>query len=162
MSRTGESKMEIPVEKLSLAYSCFCKTPGKRSPKMNRFKNYLIAAAALSVLAIIGTNMNTQQAAAQGPPNGLAVRIVNPVPVPVSGTVNVGNLGATTLPIAVTNFPATQNVNGTVNIGTLPTVQTIAQNGPGSVPFGLAHLIVASACHTDHDRQPNRRYSGGD
>lgn len=117
---------------------------------MNRFKHSLIAAAAMSVLAIIGATMNPHQAAAQGPPNGLAVRIVNPVPVPVSGTVNVGNLGANTLPVAVTNFPATQsvtgavavtnfpatqNVNGTVNIATLPAVQNIVQNGPGSLPF---------------------------
>jgi hypothetical protein len=113
---------------------------------MNRFKNHMIAVAALSVLAIIGTIMNSRQAAAQGPPNGLAVRIVNPAPVPVSGTVTVGNLGASTLPVAVTNFPptqsvavtnfpATQNVSGTVNIGTLPSGQTIVLNAPGSVPF---------------------------
>ena len=57
---------------------------------MKRFKNHLIAAAVLSMLAIIGTIMNSHQAAAQppGPPGGLAVNIVNPVPVPVTGSIN--------------------------------------------------------------------------
>ena len=116
---------------------------------MNRFKNHLIAAAVLSALAMIGTTMNPQQAAAQGPPGGLAVNVVNTSPVPVSGTVNVGNLGASTLPVAVTNFPATQSVavtnfpgtqkvSGTVDIGNMLSVQTTVQNGPGSIPFSQA------------------------
>jgi len=46
----------------------------------------MIAIAALSVLAITGTIMNSREAAAQGRPKGLAVRIVNTAPVPVSGT----------------------------------------------------------------------------
>jgi hypothetical protein len=56
---------------------------------MKRFKNHLIAAAVLSVLAIVGTIMNSHQAAAQppGPPDGLAVRVVNNSPIPVTGTV---------------------------------------------------------------------------
>jgi hypothetical protein len=63
---------------------------------MNRLKNHLIAAALLSALAIIGTIMNSHQAAAQGPPNGLAVNIVNPVPVPVAGSLGItGTVAAT-------------------------------------------------------------------
>jgi hypothetical protein len=63
---------------------------------MNRFKNQLIAAAVLSMLAIIGTIMNSHQAAAQGPPGGLAVNIVNPLPVPVTGSITVaGTMAAT-------------------------------------------------------------------
>src|SRR5215831_13045509 len=65
---------------------------------MKRFKNHLIASAVLSMLAIIGTIMNSHQAAAQppGPPGGLAVNIVNPVPVPVTGSTTVsGNVAAT-------------------------------------------------------------------
>jgi len=54
---------------------------------MNRFKTQLIAAALLSVLAVIATIMNSHQAAAQGPPGSMAVNIVNPLPVPVSGAV---------------------------------------------------------------------------
>jgi hypothetical protein len=44
---------------------------------MDRFKNHLLALAVLSVLAVIGTIMNSHQAAAQGPPDGMAVKIVN-------------------------------------------------------------------------------------
>jgi hypothetical protein len=102
---------------------------------MTPFKKHLTAVSVLSVLAIIGAIMTSHQTPAQGPPNGLAVRIVNDAPVPVSGTVTVGNLGATTLPVSVTNFPATQTVSGTVNIGTLPTLQTTVLNAPGSNPF---------------------------
>jgi hypothetical protein len=54
---------------------------------MNRFKNHVIAAAVFSVLAIIGSIMNSHQAAAQGPPSGMSVNIVNPLPVPVTGSV---------------------------------------------------------------------------
>jgi hypothetical protein len=50
---------------------------------MNRFKNHLIVAAVFALLAVIGTIMNSHQAAAQ-PPDGLAVKIVNPLPVPVT------------------------------------------------------------------------------
>src|SRR5215467_14648368 len=63
---------------------------------MKRFKNHLIAAAVLSVLAIIGTIMNLHQAAAQGPTTGLAVNIVNPVPVPVTGSTTVSGAVAAT------------------------------------------------------------------
>jgi hypothetical protein len=63
---------------------------------MKRFKNHLIAAAVLSVLAIVGTIMNSHQAKAQGPPNGLAVNIVNPVPLPVTGSTSVSGTVAAT------------------------------------------------------------------
>src|SRR5215831_8923830 len=81
---------------------------------MKRFKNHLIAAAALSVLAIIGTIMNSHQAAAQppGPPGGLAVNIVNPVPVPVTGSTTVSGTVA-----------ATQSGSWSVGIQGTPQVQ---------------------------------------
>lgn len=55
---------------------------------MNKLKTNLAVAAALAVLAIIGTIMNSQHATAQqqGPPDGLAVRLVSPLPVPVTVT----------------------------------------------------------------------------
>jgi hypothetical protein len=70
---------------------------------MNRFKDHLIAAAVLSVLAIIGTIMNSHQAAAQGPPNGLAVNIVNPLPVPVTGSTTISG----TVESTIANTPTT-------------------------------------------------------
>lgn len=49
-------------------------------------------------------------------------------PVPVSGTVNVGNLPATQ-PVSGTvnvgNLPSTQQVSGTVDIGTMPAPQNV-------------------------------------
>jgi hypothetical protein len=91
--------------------------------------------AGLATLAAIGSLMSSHRAVAQGPPGGLSVNIVNPLPVPVTGTVNVGNLGAAALPVTVNNFPATQNISGTVNVGSLPLVRSVIQNGPGSIPF---------------------------
>jgi len=74
---------------------------------MNKLKTNLVVAAAFAVLAIIGTIMNAQYATAQqqGPPDGLAVRLVSPLPLPVTGnvvitgtpTVNFGNTAANPL-----------------------------------------------------------------
>jgi hypothetical protein len=83
----------------------------------------------------------------------------NPIPVtapsalPVTGTVNVGNLGATTLPVSVTNFPATQpvsvtnfpatqQVSGSVNVGNLPTVQQVSVTNVSSAPVIAVMLNV--------------------
>src|SRR5262245_39799134 len=63
---------------------------------MDRFKNYLISAVVLSVLAVIGAIMNSHQAAAQGPTNGLAVNIVNPLPLPVKGSASISGTVAVT------------------------------------------------------------------
>ena len=50
-------------------------------------------------------------------------------PVPVSGTVNVGNLPATQSvsgTVNVGNLPATQQVSGTVDVGTLPAPENVS------------------------------------
>ena len=60
--------------------------------------------------------------------------VTAPNPLPVTGTVNVGNLGATTLPVSVTNFPATQPVNGTVNVGNFPSVQQVSVTNASTAP----------------------------
>jgi hypothetical protein len=52
---------------------------------MNRYKNHLIIAAVLSVLAVIGTIMNSRQASAQD--GGPHVTIDSPIPLPVTGSV---------------------------------------------------------------------------
>jgi hypothetical protein len=67
------------------------------------------------------------------------VTVVN-TPLPVTGTVNVGNLGATTLPVSVTNFPASQQVNGTVNVGNLPAVQQVSVTNLSSAPVFVSIL----------------------
>jgi hypothetical protein len=61
-----------------------------------QLKNRLIGTGVLAVLGATGMLMNSHRAAAQGPPDGLAVRIVNPVPVPVTGSLTTsGNVAAT-------------------------------------------------------------------
>ena len=61
---------------------------------MSRLKTNLVVSAMFVVIAIVGTNISAQHAAAQspGPPDGLAVRIVSPLPVPVSGTTTIGGI----------------------------------------------------------------------
>ena len=91
---------------------------------MKRFKNHLIVAAVLSVLAVIGTIMNSPKAAAQGPPGGLAVNIVNPLPVPVTGSTTVSGS------VRITGTP---DVNVT-NPATAP-VLFLNVNDPGRIPY---------------------------
>jgi hypothetical protein len=111
---------------------------------MSRWKEAAICVAGLATLGVIGASFSQQPVLAQNPfPGSAPVSIVNPVPLPVTGTVTVGNLGSTTLPVSVTNFPATQTVAGTVNIGTLPAVQAVIVNAPGSTPFAQALTSAA-------------------
>jgi hypothetical protein len=99
--------------------------------------------------------------APQDPPSA-PVTVVNTTanPLPVTGTVNVGNLGATTLPVSVTNFPATQAVSGSVTVSNFPTVQSVSVtnsstapvlarvlNAPGSNPF-VGVLTSSNTTHT--------------
>jgi len=103
---------------------------------MNRFKNQLIATAVLSVLAVIGTIMNSHQAAAQqGPPTGLAVNIVNPLPVPVTGSTTVsGTVGATQ--------------SGNWNVGILGTPAVTVANNTAASPFSKELCLgITSYCH---------------
>jgi hypothetical protein len=80
---------------------------------MKRYKNQLIAAAVLSVLAVVGTIMNSRQASAQdGGPN---VTIVSPIPLPVTGSVTSTVTG--TVPVTGTvglASGASVHVNNTV------------------------------------------------
>src|SRR5262249_59509234 len=94
------------------------------SVAMSRFKDHLIVAAVFAVLAATGTVMNSHQATAQGPPGGVAVNIVNPVPMPVTGSTTVsGTVGIT----------GTPNVNVT-NPATAP-MFVLNVNDPGRVPY---------------------------
>ena len=76
---------------------------------MKRLHSHLIAGAVLAVLGTVGVLMNSQQATAQGPPDGLAVRIVQPVPVPVTGSVT-GTLNLAPGASVRVNNPATDPV----------------------------------------------------
>jgi hypothetical protein len=59
-------------------------------------KNRLIATGVLTVLGVTGMLMNSRRAEAQGPPDGLAVRIVNPLPVPITGSLTTSGTVAAT------------------------------------------------------------------
>jgi hypothetical protein len=120
---------------------------------MNRFKNHLIAAAVLTVLATIGTIMNSHQAAAQGPPGGMSVNIVNPIPLPVTGSVTstvtgtVGLASGTTVGLASgtsVGLAAGASVNVT-NPATAP-VLSLNVNDPGRNPW--QSLVEVTGCAT--------------
>ena len=60
---------------------------------MNRLKINVMTATGFAIVAIAGTMLNSRYALAQGsaqpgPPGGLAVRLVDPLPLPVTGTVD--------------------------------------------------------------------------
>jgi len=91
---------------------------------MRKFGKILRLGLCLSVLAV-ALSVPTSRAADPGPPSGLSVKVLN-TPLPVTGTVSVGNL------------PATQSISGSVTITNTPSV-TVA-NTPlavtGSVTLG--------------------------
>ncbi len=68
----------------------------------------------LLAIGIVGSFVfeTPTQAASANP-----VVTIGNVPLPVTGTVTVGNLGSNTLPVSVTNLPTTQQVSGTVDVG---------------------------------------------
>jgi hypothetical protein len=118
---------------------------------MNRFKNHVIVAAVFSVLAIIGSIMNSHQAAAQGPPGGMSVNIVNPLPVPVTGSITstvtgtVGLASGTTVGLAsgasvrlnntVTDPVRVRNVNDAIQ--------------PFQTGAGCSEVIGQTGCNVD-------------
>jgi hypothetical protein len=90
---------------------------------VNRFKQQLLVAGIFAVLLITGTLMNTHTAGAQGPADGLAVRVVN-TPLAVTGSTTVAG-------------SVTANQGGTWNVGIVgtPTVLTRSLEEPGRVPY---------------------------
>ena len=70
---------------------------------------------AFLILGVILILANPQPVVAQGPPaqQPVNVNVVNPPtsPVPISGTVNVGNLGSSPLPVREIEKPALQSVH---------------------------------------------------
>jgi hypothetical protein len=101
---------------------------------MHDFKKRMLVAAIIAGLAVIGYLMNSQQAVAQGPPGGLAVNIVNPVPVPVTGSTTVsGAVAATQSGTWNVGITGTPNVN-VKNPATAP-VLFLNVNDPGRIPY---------------------------
>jgi len=82
---------------------------------MNKASNGIITASILGVLAFAGTIMSSHRAAAQGPENGLAVRIVHPVPVPVTGSLGISGTPTATLG-APLPLPVTQTAKQPVQV----------------------------------------------
>jgi hypothetical protein len=94
---------------------------------MNRFKNHLMAAAVFTLLAVIGTMMNSSPSAAQAQagPNVTVVN-TNANPVPVTGSTTVS--GTVTATIS-----GTPNVN-VANPATAP-LFFVNVNDPGRIPY---------------------------
>jgi hypothetical protein len=85
-----------------------------------RFCKILPLVLCASILAVL-TAPATTRAADPGPAGGLNVNVVN-TPLPVQGTVNVGN------------FPASSTVSGSVSITGTPNVNVVnAPSNPVSV-----------------------------
>jgi hypothetical protein len=59
------------------------------------YRRFLSGAALLAVLAVGAITLNSPEVEAQGP-GGVPVRIQDPLPVPVTGTVNVRDVGPQT------------------------------------------------------------------
>ncbi len=100
---------------------------------------------------VLGHELVRPAAAAAGGSHN--VTVVN-TPLPVTGTVNVGNLPATqpvSGTVSVGNFPATQPVSGTVTIGNSPTVvpsvdTTVVTKGSVTLPAnGNSNVGVMNA-----------------
>ncbi len=73
---------------------------------MTGFKNKLIVVAVFVALAIAGTMMSTHPVSATNPvPGSAPVNIVSPVPLPVQGTVDIGNFPSS-LPVSFTSTPS--------------------------------------------------------
>src|SRR5690349_12446005 len=127
----------------------------------SRLKNHLILAASVGVLAIAGTLMNLPQkvSAQQGPPDGLAVRIVNPIPVPTTGTItgsvsaaqsgawNVGILGTPTFNLSAgTTVGLTSGAVVKVEPGSTPLRIRDVNNGAQPFQTELHVTVPNNAC----------------
>jgi hypothetical protein len=95
------------------------------------------------------------------------VVVVNPPesPVPVTGTINVANLPGTQ-DVEVTNFPETQAVSGTIDVGNFPAGPIATQHrqsglvfdpddGPVNIQFGrvinVTSVVVADGDEDNYD-----------
>jgi hypothetical protein len=97
-------------------------------------------------LAIAGAAVGTATGATT-PFQLVIVKNTASEPVPVTGTISVGNTPSNQN-VTVTNFPATQAVSGTVNVASLPnaTVKfygTAIGDGAFNIPFGKTINVTA-------------------
>jgi len=97
-------------------------------------------------LALVGVGVGTATGAVT-PFQQVVVRNTAAEPVPVSGTINVGNT-PTNQAVTVSNFPSTQAVSGTVGVGSVPAAGAKfygSDSGTGEMnfPFGKTINITA-------------------
>jgi hypothetical protein len=67
-----------------------------------------------------------------------SVNVVNPLPLPVQGTVNVGNL------------PAAQQVSGTVSVDNFPATQAVSISGTPTVNANITNTTPLSIRDADN------------
>lgn len=97
----------------------------------------------LSLLAAIALGFPTSTPAGAGP-KPQDVNVVN-TPLPVQGTVNVGNF-PTSSSVSVTNFPTSQQISGTVSVNNLPSspVPTFNLDERGRSPYQQGGFVVVT------------------
>jgi hypothetical protein len=145
LDTAGKPCQNMPLrESAQRAYALVDQCRNEEGDVMNDFKKRMLLAAINAGLAVIGSLMNSQQAVAQqGPPDGLAVRIVNPVPVPVTGSTTVSGTVAATQ-------SGTWNVgiSGTPNVGITGTPNVKVTN-PATAPVLTLDLSKSASQHVE-------------
>jgi hypothetical protein len=97
---------------------------------MNRFTTYLIVGIVFAGLAAVGYIFNPHPAGAQGPADGLSVRIAKPLPLPITG--NVGVSGTPSVNIAGT--PSVK-IADTLAVSLAPGATIRVVDEPGRAPY---------------------------
>jgi hypothetical protein len=104
---------------------------------MRRFTNKVIGVGVLVILALIGSVMNSRQAAAQGPQNGLAVRVVGG-DVGIAGTPNVYVNNTTSNPLYIRDL-----------------------DDPGRMPFQASQVLHFSSAQSNINLDTNLQFPAG-
>ena len=94
---------------------------------MSKLSRLVSLGLGFGILAVAIGTLSTHPAAAA--PGSTNVNVTN-TPLPVQAP----NSNTTPLPANVTNFPGTQNVNGTVNVGNFPAAQNVTITNPQTQP----------------------------
>lgn len=105
---------------------------------MNLAQNQVLTLAGLATLGLIGSLMSSHHAVAQGPPSGQSVNIVNPLPVPITGSATVsGTVAASQSGAWNVALSGTPNVS----VANTPTVRDADQPARNFVNLQFGEVI---------------------
>ena len=103
---------------------------------VSRLRRWRLVVGGIVVAALVLSSVSIAMGASS-PFQNVIIGNTAASPVPVTGTVNVGNLPTTQVvsgtvnvggAVNVGNWPATQSVSGTVNVGNLPAIQPMQES----------------------------------